>query len=56
MSSQHQTANNWLGNEDMNDGFEWKGGKQPLTQGIIVFNEVFIISMDGQEVTIKTTL
>lgn len=46
---------NWLGKKDepMCDGFDWRGGKHPMTQGILIYNEPFLIDFENTKVGIQ---
>lgn len=48
---QHLNPTNWLGEENINDGFEWRGGKNAYTQGILIYDEVFFIEKDNKKVS-----
>nr|XP_039274806.1 atlastin-3-like [Styela clava] len=42
----------WLGKDNIADGFKWRGGKAPVTQGIVILNEPFIVDVETQKVAV----
>nr|XP_039252494.1 atlastin-3-like [Styela clava]XP_039252495.1 atlastin-3-like [Styela clava]XP_039252497.1 atlastin-3-like [Styela clava] len=45
---------NWLGSvtEPLQDGFEWKGGMNACTNGILIWNQIFTVKKNGEDVAV----